>query len=121
MRILEENQKRAQQALERQAPIMRAKRDAVDECEEQLQTLIRDRGKQKRGYPANMSQLINAIEYDDGFQHKPIGPIGDSVHLLQPSWSSILEKSFGQMLDSFIVTNKQDQSRLSGIMKRVRW
>lgn len=68
-----------------------------------------------------MSRLTSAIRQDDGFIQKPVGPLGSHVRLLKPLWSSILEKSFGAALNSFIVTSKQDQSRLSSLMKRVGW
>lgn len=68
-----------------------------------------------------MSRLLSAIRQDDGFQLRPVGPVADHVRLLKPLWSSILEKSFGGALDSFIVTSKDDQLRLSGIMQRVGW
>ena len=121
IRALQDNRDRAQQALESFKVLMRAKRDAIEECETRLQNLIRDRDRQQRGYPANMSQLINAINQDTGFREKPLGPVGDSVRLLKPVWSSILEKSFGKLLESFVVSSKQDQTRLSGIMQRLKW
>ena len=90
-------------------------------CEERLQSLMRDRGQQQQAYPPNMSRLLSAIGQDDGFQQRPVGPIANHVRLLEPRWSSVLEKSFGAALDSFIVISKDDQLRLSGIMQRVGW
>ena len=121
LRVLEDKRDKAHQALEAFKVPMRAKRDAIDECETRLQNLIRDRGRQQRGYPSSMPQLIEAINQDTGFTERPLGPVGDSVRLLKPVWSSILEKSFGKMLESFVVSSKQDQTRLSGIMQRLRW
>lgn len=93
----------------------------VQQCEERLNSLLRDRGQQQQGYPPNMPRLLNAIRQDNGFQQKPVGPLGTHVRLLKPLWSSILEKSFGGALNSFIVTSKQDQNRLSDLMQRTGW
>ena len=82
---------------------------------------MKDRGQQQQAYPPNMSRLLNAIRQDDGFQQRPVGPVANHVRLLKPLWSSILEKSFGGALDSFIVTSKDDQLRLSGLMQKVGW
>lgn len=68
-----------------------------------------------------MSRLLNSIQQDDNFLQKPVGPLGNHVQLLKPLWSSILEKSFGGALETFIVTSKQDQSRLSALMQKIGW
>lgn len=86
-----------------------------------MNNLLKDRGQQQGAYPPNMPRLVNAIRQDDGFIQKPVGPMGSHVRLLKPLWSSVLEKSFGAALNSFIVTSKQDQSRLSSLMQRVGW
>ena len=96
------------------------KRQEVSACEDRLTHLKRDRGQQRSGFPPSMNTLIEAIKQDKGFQQAPIGPIGQSIQLLKPAWSSVLEKTFGGVLNSFLVTSKQDQSRLSGIMQRMR-
>ena len=118
---LEDNKKRAEiEHREIQEQIQR-KRKEVQDCEQRLNSMQRDKGQRQGAYSANMPTLITAIRQDGGFQQKPVGPIGNHVRLLNPVWSSILEKSFGTALESFVVTSKQDQSRLSDIMKRVSW
>ncbi|KAL3446823.1 hypothetical protein BJX65DRAFT_110411 [Aspergillus insuetus] len=66
-----------------------------------------------------MPALLRAIQQEQSFTERPIGPIGNFVTLLKPEWSSVLESSFGATLNSFIVTSKGDQSTLSKIMHRV--
>ena len=118
---LEANKYRAEvDHRESQSPI-KDKKTEVKNCEERLESLIRDRGQQQRAYPPNMSRLLSAIRQDAGFQQRPLGPLANHVRLLKPLWSSMLEKSFGGTLDSFIVLSKDDQLRLSGIMHRVGW
>lgn len=97
------------------------KKAEIRDSEERLNGLIRDRGQQQGAYPATMSRLLNAIEHDGGFRQAPVGPVGKHVRLLNPVWSSILEKSFGGVLNSFVVTSKDDQNRLSNLMQQVGW
>lgn len=97
------------------------KRLEVHKADERLNELERDRGQLRNAYPALMPRLLKAIQQDGEFAEKPVGPIGSHVRLLDPQWSSILEKQFGSALDSFIVTSKDDQARLSGHMQRIKW
>ena len=118
---LQENKRRAEADLKNIEEPLRTQRTRVQQCQEQLENLKRDRGQQNRGYPPNMPQLMKAIGLDTGFQDPPIGPVGRHVRLLKPLWSSILEKSFGQTLSAFIVTSKPDSDRLSAMMARIKW
>jgi structural maintenance of chromosomes protein 6 len=81
----------------------------------------RERDQQDKGFHPALPQLLRAIENEPRFARKPIGPLGKHVRLLKPEWSSILEKSFGGSLDSFIVTSKRDMDILSELKKRVRY
>ena len=118
---LEENRMRAVQRLEGLKAPRRDKNDEIQQCKEDLQTLMKDRGKQMGGYQPGMSNLIKAVRQDTGFQQLPVGPVGEYVRLLKPAWSGILEKSFGGALNSFIVISKQDQNRLSSMMQKFNW
>ena len=118
---LEDSRDRASRVCEDLLVEVKAKKMDVQQCTERLNSLMRDRGQQQQAYPPNMPRLLNAIRQDDGFEQKPIGPLGTHVRLLKPLWSSILEKSFGGALNSFIVMSKQDQHRLSGLMQKTGW
>ncbi|KAL6149920.1 Structural maintenance of chromosomes protein 6 [Exserohilum turcicum] len=65
--------------------------------------------------------LLSAIQSERRFREPPVGPIGHHVKLLNSKWGRILEKQFGQMLNGFVVTSKQDQSTLSTLMNRAGW
>jgi structural maintenance of chromosomes protein 6 len=118
---LEANMTRAELDTKKCRPSISAKRTDIQQCEDHLNNLLKDRGHQQGAYPQNMARLISAIRQDDGFAQKPVGPMGNHVRLLKPLWSSVLEKSFGGALNSFIVTSKQDQSRLSNLMQNINW
>ena len=118
---LEEDQRSAERVLrESQGPII-SKKSEIQEHEQRLDGLLRDRGQQQGAYPASMPRLLHAIEQDGGFRQLPVGPVGKHVRLLNPVWSKVLEKFFGGALNSFIVTSKEDQNRLSNLMQQHRW
>lgn len=118
---LEDNKAKAEREYKVSQDPIRFKRQEVQHAEGRLSSLVKDRGQQQQAYPTNMRNLLNAIRQDDGFRQRPVGPLGSHVRLLKPLWSSILEKSFGGALEAFIVTSKDDQIRLSGLMQRVKW
>ena len=119
--VLEEQKRRAEEVMEKAKPPINAKRTEIRDCEERLNGLIRDRGQQQGAYLPSLPRLLNAIQQDRGFRQFPIGPLGKHVRLLQPKWSSILEKAFGGTLNCFVVTSKEDQTRLAGLMRQVSW
>ena len=118
---LEDSKRQAEHELDRSHGPLKAKRDDVQQSEQRLNILTNDRGQRQGAYQASMPRLLNAIRQDDGFQQPPVGPIGSHVRLLKPLWSSILEKSFGGALNSFVVISKQDQARLSDLMQKTGW
>jgi len=118
---LQTQQRLAEEATENAKAPINAKRAEIRECESHLNGLIKDRGQQQSAYLPSLPRLLSAIQQDRGFQQAPVGPLGKHVRLLQPKWSSILEKSFGAMLNSFVVTCKEDQTRLAGLMRQASW
>ncbi|KAI4111346.1 MAG: hypothetical protein LQ339_000545 [Xanthoria mediterranea] len=115
---LDEERRDASEELEKSKEPISKQRQEIQKCEERLNRLIKDKGKQEGAYYAGLPRLLRAIREDGGFQQTPIGPIGYHVQLKKPAWSSILEKSLGGMLNTFIVISKSDQTRLSQMMGR---
>jgi chromosome segregation ATPase len=70
--------------------------------------------------PRKLQDLLGAISRTN-FREKPVGPLGKHINLLSSKWGYILEKQFGQNLNAFVVTSKQDQTTLSGMMTRIGW
>ncbi|KAK6075235.1 DNA repair protein [Seiridium cupressi] len=109
-----------QRAQEAGKPVEDKKRE-VSATESRIRTLTQNRGDPLAGFYPQTRQLLKLIEQDNGFSRKPIGPIGLHVQLQKPAWSSILETTFGETLDAFIVTNPGDRERLAGHMARLKY
>jgi chromosome segregation ATPase len=71
--------------------------------------------------PRKLSELLNAIKSERRFREPPVGPLGRHVKLVESKWGRILEKQFGQALNGFVVTSKQDFNTLSALMNRIGW
>ncbi|KAK3375984.1 P-loop containing nucleoside triphosphate hydrolase protein [Lasiosphaeria ovina] len=97
----------------------RRKREEIDASQTKIQSLVNNRGSGLEGYDSQVSNLLKMIEREGGFDTKPIGPLGIHIQLLNPQWSSILEKTLGQNLSAFLVTSKRDQKILFGFMNRL--
>ncbi|EHY58412.1 Structural maintenance of chromosomes protein 6 [Exophiala dermatitidis] len=97
-----------------------AQQQRVRQQEQNLRQLMEHRNSQDLSFHQNMPNLLKALQHERGFQEQPIGPLGKHVRLLKPEWSSILEKSFGSGLNSFIVFGKSDEILLSNIMRRTK-
>lgn len=92
----------------------------VKQQEANLKQLVQNRNSLDQAFHPNIRALSQALRQEKGFQNPPVGPLGKHVRLLKPEWSSILEKSFGSALNSFIVSSKRDEILLSDIMRRTK-
>ena len=119
LRGLEQAKRLAEDAFQQSGNPIEAKDREIQQCEQELQNLMRDQGQGQRAYHQNLPRLLGAIQQDGGFKNKPVGPMSHHVRLMKPRWSGILEKTFGSVLDGFVVTSKVDQSRLSALARRV--
>ncbi|TQN69120.1 Structural maintenance of chromosomes protein 6, partial [Colletotrichum shisoi] len=109
----------AQRAAEESKAEFDRKKMEISSAEGRLRNLEQNRGSLWAAYDKKIPLLLQAIERDNGFQEKPVGPIGAHVQLTQPEWSPILETVFGATLDGFLVSNKTDQQRLARLMQQV--
>lgn len=117
--VLQSAVQEADETLRRHQQATTAKRKDIVAAEDRLRSMEKDTGSPLSGFDKEMPSLVQAVERDNGFQHKPVGPIGARVRLTKPEWSGILEKTLGDALSAFIVRSKADQTRLSAVMQRV--
>jgi len=113
-------QQAEQQVRASKAPIEQ-KQQELQQAETLLQSLERDKGDQTRAFPPAIHNVRRAIQNDNRFRDKPVGPMGMYISLKKPEWSTAIERTLGGSGDAFVVTNKQDQSILSEIMRRNNW
>ena len=109
----------ATKAFEKAEKMVRDQKIEVETQTNRLHAVRNASDVKDTAYGFKMPQLLKAIAQERGFRSRPVGPLGKHVKLLHPEWSSILEKSFGSSLSSFIVTSKDDQGLLSRIIRNV--
>jgi chromosome segregation ATPase len=108
----------AQDGAKRAYPLVSEKSAQVKACESTIASLSNPRESWQAAFPRSLPSLLRAINNEARFKELPVGPLGRSVSLLEPKWSSILEKSFGSALEGFAVTSKHDQLLLTEIMRK---
>lgn len=94
------------------------KQSDVTVVQKRIRELEQGQGSLYDAYERQMPDLLRMIEEDAGFERKPVGPLGAHIQVLQPVWSPMLEKTFGEMLNGFVVTSLRDQQRLKSMMQR---
>lgn len=94
------------------------KRREIMEAESRIRELQKSTGSVYDGFDRDMVQLAKAVASHPSFDSKPLGPLGAHIKLTKPEWSGILEKTFGEALNAFVVKSKKDQSILSGLIRR---
>ncbi|KAK3677172.1 Structural maintenance of chromosomes protein 6 [Recurvomyces mirabilis] len=115
-----QNKEEAAQSYESTRQPLDRERDAQRNAERRLADLQQSQGLPFAGYRPNIEQLVKAVNQESRWRQKPVGPMGRHVKLLKPQWSSQLEKTFGGVLESFIVTNAEDQKMFRDLARRVK-
>lgn len=118
---LQQNRALAQEDARKLARDVLLKKEDVRARETRIRSLEHSRGSssQYSGYSPRMAELVSQIERDKRFTRKPIGPLGSKIRVRKPIWAPIMEKTFGGSLNGFIVTSRDDQQHLSGLIKRL--
>lgn len=115
----ETNLAEAEQSSERHKQSRTAKREEILAAERQVRELEKSTGSAYDGYDPEIVKLVKAVANERGFENKPLGPLGAHIRLTKPEWSGLLERTLGEALNAFVVRSKQDQSRLSGLVRRM--
>lgn len=97
---------------------MEEKKRDIQATQGRLRQIEGGQGGKYEAYDPGVPNLIKAIDNDNSFRVKPLGPIGTYVQILDPKWSTILENWFGGLLSSFIVTCIEDSRKLQSLMNR---
>ncbi|RMZ85324.1 hypothetical protein DV737_g709, partial [Chaetothyriales sp. CBS 132003] len=94
------------------------KQQDVELQSKHLQEVQKRQQVRDNAFHPSMPQILSDIRRETRFHSQPIGPVGKHVKLLNPEWSSILERSFGNTLNGFIVFSKADEHLLSSITRK---
>lgn len=95
------------------------KRNDIRSTQTRLREIVAGQGSLYEAYHPKMRSLLQMIDKDDGFERRPVGPMGAHIQVLEPWWSPMLERLFGDNLNGFVVVCKRDQLRLRGMMKQL--
>ncbi|KAL7951181.1 P-loop containing nucleoside triphosphate hydrolase protein [Trichoderma barbatum] len=109
----------AKEAAKRADQFLQQKKKEVVMAQRGVRDLEQSSGSALDGFDPDLIKLSRAIEKESGFESKPLGPLGIHVTLQNPEWSGILEKTFGENLNAFVVKSKRDQSKLSSLIQRM--
>ncbi|PLW58540.1 hypothetical protein PCANC_00062 [Puccinia coronata f. sp. avenae] len=63
-------------------------------------------------------KLKQAIDSNNGWTEKPIGPLGYYIQVKDKSWQSVLETVLGGSVTSYLVSNENDERLLRQLMSR---
>ncbi|UJR23176.1 hypothetical protein I4U23_026195 [Adineta vaga] len=63
-------------------------------------------------YGTWMSECLKAIQNDNRFHKKPIGPIGRYIRCIEPRWSYAVEKHLAGIMSTFICSDSHDEKIL---------
>lgn len=91
----------------------------VSKVQKRLDDMNRDEDNVYGSYPRGFDQLVREINRETRWRQKPVGPMGIHVRNTKPEWSSVIERTFGGVLNAFCVTCKDDQNFLNNIAKRL--
>ncbi|RMD41022.1 hypothetical protein DV735_g4137, partial [Chaetothyriales sp. CBS 134920] len=115
---LESAQQMAREDEEKAKSLYNQKQEEVVRQSNHLQDVQKRQQVQDTAFHPSMPQILRDINRETRFNSRPIGPVGKHVKLLNPEWSSVLERSFGNTLSGFIVFSKADEHLLSSITRR---
>ena len=69
----------------------------------------------------NLPEVLEDIrKRSKEFRHKPIGPIGMHVELIDPKWANSMDAIIGSHLRSFITHNHEDRAILDSILRKYK-
>ncbi|CAH7690117.1 hypothetical protein PPACK8108_LOCUS25362 [Phakopsora pachyrhizi] len=69
-------------------------------------------------YGQNAQKLRQAIDNERSWSEIPLGPLGMHIQLKENIWAPVLEIALGTSLNSYLVTNRNDEQKLRSLMSR---
>ena len=104
---------------------MRNKKSTIDCIQNELKGKKREFEELKKiekdktsVYGTWMPECLEAIENDNRFHKKPIGPVGQHIRCTNPRWSYAVEKHLAPIMSAFICTDNHDEKILLELFSR---
>ncbi|CAF3898576.1 unnamed protein product, partial [Rotaria magnacalcarata] len=91
-------------------------KDELKQRQQNLDESIKINQDRTKAYGMWMSDCLKAIQNDERFHKKPLGPIGNYVHCIDFHWSYAIEKHLASIMPSFICSDKHDEEILLEIL-----
>lgn len=101
------------------APLQRAQHEKLEA--EKRHSSMQQNTRGDSAYHPSLAQVRIAIRQETRWRQKPVGPLAQHIKLNKSEWSSVLEKTFGNALNSFAVTTQDDQKLLTAILRRCNY
>lgn len=95
-------------------------RQKIADLQNQKRQLEKESVSKYSPWGSRMAELIKSIKRHPDWVQEPIGPIGSYIHVKNQynNWKPLLSTILNKTLDSFIVTNEGDRSRLDRLLKQ---
>ncbi len=93
-------------------------KNELKQKEQELDELKKIEKDKTNVYGPWMEDCLKAIEKDNRFHRKPIGPIGKYVRCIDPRWSYAVEKHLAACMSGFICSDNDDEKILLEIFEK---
>lgn len=97
---------------------------SLDEMEK-IRRAIRDYGSIQKNrlllFGQSADKLKQAVESNNLWSEKPIGPLGYYIQVIDKTWQPVLESILGNTLGAYMVVNERDERLLRSIMSNLKW
>lgn len=93
---------------------------SMQEAKKKIESLRLQRQDKLTAFGKSVPHLLQDIEREQRWQHKPVGPLGRYLKLRKPEFSDVIEMVLNQLMNAYIVENFHDQKLLKALLKKHR-
>jgi len=92
----------------------------MDEIKREERTLTQAALNRVNVFGQGMAKVVAEISKERRWKDTPVGPLGMSIDVKDPRWTTAIESCLKAQLSSFLCTNHDDRKLLENISKRVK-
>lgn len=93
---------------------------SMQEAKKKIESLRLQRQDKLTAFGKSVPHLLQDIQREQRWQHKPVGPLGRYLKLRKPEFSDVIEMVLNQLMNAYIVENFHDQKLLKALLKKHR-